>query len=712
MKVLFHSLLVLLAVVTQVGTQQGDEPLFPVQHEGGTTYIDRKGNEVFTVRYAGARFSEGLARVTLDTGMGYIDRTGKLVIGPISYGARDFSNGLAMVESAERCTTETKQKYGYIDRNGTFIIPATLTRPCNAWGDEFYFTKEGLALTNIDDKWGFIDRTGKLVMQFDAAGQFSEGLAPVKVNGKFGYIDPKGKVVIEPAFDQAFSFAEGLAAVRSKDLWGFIDTRGKFIIEPQYTEVQSFSEGLATVQVNQPTYGWATIDRTGKIVIPPSPNGRTRFSNGLSRVRIDHEEGFIDKTGKMVIKPYFVRAEDFRDGLAYVMDSETAEKSYIDTTGTVVYKFPVRKGPPPNPNDPFVKISNATDVQWLERIVSSPAAAEELRPVRGSTKGFRLAAYVRLGVLGTPESIAAIERIETEARKIRVAPAQSTAGDFTHAAVHFGDSPLRPLAQVTNANGLTYAIIVSALMGDLDLFLISTRTPKDASSWSRPLLIPNKVYRGVKEPQLTLEGAGELLFSFVQEPPPGRHIMEGTGDPGPTAPAMGRQQWKLSIKQIETDSDADGWTDVEEQRLGIDPNNKDSDGDGIEDGQDVCPNFSLSFEDKNDDEFRIVKRAFFATFGLGGSRQLLLIDSRMKRVHMWGYAGPVIYGQDLKRWSDNHQFGFVFVSWQIHKLRNENEIAVGITDYEGALAASGHEVKLRKINGEWFVISSRMTWIA
>jgi hypothetical protein len=715
MKVLFHSLLVLLAVIPQAYSQQRDEPLFPVPDEGRTIYIDRKGNVAFTVPYSGSAFSEGLARVTVDNQTGYIDRTGKLVIGPIPYGGRNFSNGLAMVESQERCTyAETKQKYGYIDRTGSLVIPVTLTRPCNYWGNQFDFTKEGLALTNIGDKWGFIDRTGKVVMEFEEAGQFAEGVAAAKVNGKFGFIDSTGKFVITAAFDQALPFSEGLAAVRLKDLWGFIDTRGTFIVTPAYKQVQGFSEGLAAVMINEKNGEWATIDRTGKIVIPARPNGQTHFSDGLSIIRVDSEEGFIDKTGKILIEPNFGRAEDFRDGLAYVMNAETGRSSYIDTAGTVVYEFPERKGPPPDPNNPLVRINSSTDVQWLERVASPAAAAPELRPGSGPAnyaKGLRSAAYIRLGNLGTPESLAAIKRIETEAQKVQPAVKRSTPGDFTHPGWHFSDSELRPLAQVTNANGVTYAIISSSLLGDLDLFLISSRTPSDASKWSRPLLIPNKTYRGIKEAQLTARG-DELLFSFLQEQPPGRALMEGTHDPGPAAPALGRRQWKLSIKQIENDSDADGWTDIEEERLGIDPNKKDSDVDGITDGRDVCPNFSVLDEDKTDDEIRMFQKAVFVTFGLSGSRHLLLVDPKVKPIHVWGYAGPVIYGHDVKSWSEKHQYGAVYVSWRIRKRASNGDVIVEIVDYEGPLAAGGQDVKLRKINGEWVVISRRATWVS
>lgn len=712
------SLLLIVFAVCVTGTraQQSDELWFPVSDQNQTIYIDRTGKVMLTVPYAAGKFAEGLARVTINGRTGYIDRQGKMVIESLAYGGRDFANGLAMVESNERCTyAETKQKYGFIDRTGAVVIPLTLTRPCNYWGDQFYFTTEGLALTQIGAKWGFIDKTGKVVMQFDEAGQFSEGLAAAKVNGKFGYINREGRFVIEPAFEQALRFADGVAAVRLNGLYGFIDKRGRVLVPPKYKEVRSFSEGLAAVLTDQGKWEWAFIDRTGKQIIAPRQNGGSAFSDGLSKISVDREEGYIDKSGKIVIEPQFFRAEDFRDGLAFVIDAETGRQSYIDTTGKAVYQFPERKGPPPDPSNPFVKINNSTDVDWLKRIATSPTAAAELRPGGGlanHAKDLSTAAYIRLGVLGTPEGLAAIRRIENNARQVVPVAPRSTPGDFIHPGWHFSDSELRPIAQAKASTGITYALIVSSLMGDLDLFLITSRTPDDPSSWSRPLLVPNTLYRGIKDPKLTANGADELVFSFVQEAPPPRALMEGTVDPGPKAPAVGPQERKLSIKEIEKDSDGDGWTDVEEQRLGLDPKNKDTDGDGIPDGQDVCPNFSLRDEDKNDEEIKIFQKAIFATFGLGGSRHLLLAGADSKRVHVWGYAGPVIYGQNVKTWSKTHQYGAVYVSWRIRKRISDNEVVVEIVDYEGPLAAGGQDVRLRKVGNEWVVIRRQATWVS
>lgn len=50
--------------------------------------------------------------------------------------------------------------------------------------------------------------------QFDTADAFVEGMARVQINNKWGYIDKTGKFVIPPQFEEVHPFSEGLALVR------------------------------------------------------------------------------------------------------------------------------------------------------------------------------------------------------------------------------------------------------------------------------------------------------------------------------------------------------------------------------------------------------------------------------------------------------------------------------------------------------------------
>jgi hypothetical protein len=90
-------------------------------------------------------------------------------------------------------------------------------------------------------KWGFIDRAGKVVIQpqFDMIQGFNGDLAPVQINKKWGYIDRTGKIIVQPQF------------VGSK--WGYIDLSGKFVIKPQFDRAYTFSEDIAMVTINNKT---------------------------------------------------------------------------------------------------------------------------------------------------------------------------------------------------------------------------------------------------------------------------------------------------------------------------------------------------------------------------------------------------------------------------------------------------------------------------
>ncbi len=61
-----------------------------------------------------------------------------------------------------------------------------------------------------------------ILMRYGYASSFSEGLAKVMINGKYGYIDKTVKMVIKHQFDAAWDFSEGLAPVMIDGKWGFI----------------------------------------------------------------------------------------------------------------------------------------------------------------------------------------------------------------------------------------------------------------------------------------------------------------------------------------------------------------------------------------------------------------------------------------------------------------------------------------------------------
>ena len=193
---------------------------------------------------------------------------------------------------------------------------------------------EGLVAVKLNDKWGFVDKTGKEVipLKYDYVDSFSEGMAKVELNDKNGYIDKKGKEVIPLMYDSAGYFSEGLAEVELKGKWGYIDKTGKEVIDLKYDCALSFHEGLTWVILNG-KHGF--IDKTGKEVIPLKYDDiPPYFSEGLATVKLNGKWGFLDKTGNEVIPLKYDDASPFSKGKAKV--KLNGEEFYIDKNGNRV----------------------------------------------------------------------------------------------------------------------------------------------------------------------------------------------------------------------------------------------------------------------------------------------------------------------------------------------------------------------------------------
>src|SRR5262249_540941 len=255
----------------------------------------------------------------------------------------------AMIDAVREANASTRlfrifkdKKFGFIDRSGKVVI-----EPQFEWVEDF---SEDVALVSLSGTKEFIDQTGKVVLvpkDFEVINGFTDGLAPGNITNKSsytkGYIGKSGKCEIAPKASGACEFSEGGACVPSNK-WGFIDTSGRFVIKPQFDEVSYFHEGMATFTVwdqsKASRHQQGYLDKTGKIVGRPQFRIPQWFSEGLAAVGVKdgdgYQFGFIDKTGAMLIKPQFQWAIGFHEGLAAVQVSE--KWGYVNKSGTMVIK--------------------------------------------------------------------------------------------------------------------------------------------------------------------------------------------------------------------------------------------------------------------------------------------------------------------------------------------------------------------------------------
>jgi hypothetical protein len=223
-------------------------------------------------------------------------------------------------------------------------------------------------------RFGFIDRSGKLVIDFDrlpertvAVGEFREGRAVIYLgktkedvargymNYTVGYIDVTGKMIIVPRFDVARDFSEGLAYVEedAQGFKGFINLEGKVVIKLDDDLIaKDFHDGRAAVGMSKGNRKWGYIDRSGRVVVERRYEFADDFSEGLAGVAVDRKYGFINKAGEMVVAPRFelrtgqrhrnviISSGRFSEGLACVNVANTNELEglygYIDKRGEFV----------------------------------------------------------------------------------------------------------------------------------------------------------------------------------------------------------------------------------------------------------------------------------------------------------------------------------------------------------------------------------------
>ena len=180
-----------------------------------------------------------------------------------------------------------------------------------------------------EDKYGYIDKTGQIVIKprYDSAGSFEGGVATVTHRGKQKTIDTKGRPAKPRKKQAAPPPAEPPAdlptPMKLGDRYGYQDKSGMIVIDPLFDEAGEFKDGLALVKVDGDL---GFIDTQGKTVVDVEWEELHPFKDDLARVRSGGKYGFVDRRGKVVIEPRFKTAGDFSEGLAPVILGPSANQ--------------------------------------------------------------------------------------------------------------------------------------------------------------------------------------------------------------------------------------------------------------------------------------------------------------------------------------------------------------------------------------------------
>ena len=269
-------------------------------------YVDKTGKVVipFEHDYQAGNFYDGLAVAYDATNAyyGYMDKTGKIVI-PCQYaGAKDFVNGFAVVNQGNRWTV--------IDTTGKDLLPQDYSYRSNNWPEDI--SSEVVPMYqngSFHYGYAFVNKSGQIVSGgYDFIWGFANGMALVKKDDKYGYVNEAGVLVIPCQYTSAEDFRDGYAVVNSHSI---IDKTGKVTGTTNNSAVNAGNGcfRISSSESGRRRYGF--IDYTGREIVSCKyaevgghlhGNAVPAFSGGVAPVKtFDDKWGFVDTTGAEVV---------------------------------------------------------------------------------------------------------------------------------------------------------------------------------------------------------------------------------------------------------------------------------------------------------------------------------------------------------------------------------------------------------------------------
>jgi hypothetical protein len=370
-------------------------------------YVDENGRLISRPQYdIAGEFSQGLAQIDVGGKSGLIDREGHTVLEPRYGFVVPFTESAFWVTETRRITggppgserfqgipmgattgatvifggfgpsaqVDSAGKWGLVDRSGRWIRAPEFS---GIGG----FDAAGLVWAKAEAGWGLIrpDGTWQVEPRFHAVGSLSQDRALVGIDRRWGFVDATGRIVIEPRFDFAFQFpfesSRQLTTAHVNKLVGLIDGSGNWVVEPKY-DVISNNGFLA------PKDWWGVeigkkhglLDETGRLVVSPQfdqtprvcddgriagyvdkkprlltpdgrpiepPEGELWQTNCYAPqiVKVGDKFGYADAELRLITPPGFERAGTFSNGLAVAKIDGKAGLLRPDGTWAVEPRF-------------------------------------------------------------------------------------------------------------------------------------------------------------------------------------------------------------------------------------------------------------------------------------------------------------------------------------------------------------------------------------
>ena len=310
-----------------------NEQFFLIDRSGAITaqlpntveYIRQEDDDLFvfaTVFLGGTAFASALD----ENKMGVMDSNARIVI-PANYSSvfvdSEFGTTIIFVQ-------KTDGNWYCADRNGNIVE--------NVCYIDIGDYSNGLCAVKQDEKWGYIDETGKMVINsiYDYAGRCAEnGIATVEKDGERMFIDKQGNKLFS-VDEILFEYHSNRAIVVIDGDTLVVDNAGKEICCINADKIRGYDdEGFAVMYKNNGET--IVIDTLGNVVLKTGYDNIGYFIGGVAWV----SDGFIDVSGNKILQldsHMGVGLRNKSDLIEIVNFYKTTDRTYYDTKGNLVWK--------------------------------------------------------------------------------------------------------------------------------------------------------------------------------------------------------------------------------------------------------------------------------------------------------------------------------------------------------------------------------------
>lgn len=333
-------ILSIISCTTKVETPEEDSMFLRILIGDKYGFMNESGKIVIEPQYddAGYYFSEGLCFAKQDKKTGLINKDGMFAVElPDSIDwVEPFKNGIAKVYVKKKVWHSTYA----IDTLGNYILNGQEIYRINEDGNDTY-----IIINQEYNQYNIFDLKGNKISGSweDLRGGFSDGLCAVAMNEKWGYIDTTGKLVIDTVFDVASEFSDGIAWVLKDSITYAIGRSGQklFVCDEPITR---FSCNRAIVKQDNAIW---LVDRIGKKICELHLDEKENHglwrksyqSDSLMSLVINGKASKIDTMGNVVLSTNFSGIGEFINGIAHVWNA--TQEGYIKENGDLLVLEPI-----------------------------------------------------------------------------------------------------------------------------------------------------------------------------------------------------------------------------------------------------------------------------------------------------------------------------------------------------------------------------------